>query len=237
MNLKDAMIGNIKQTSAGSRSDFGFAGDLGQLPPNLDALISYSNANGTFGPFLSGGFDPLSFKEDSWGYALAYSYSTDVYSRREAAIITSLGSDNAIGGTGTAEDIQVSIYTNEVIPVSTSTSNVLVRFITAPSSTFSANITIHLSYKDGEGADEEQTISSPVTITGNVGNPRNNYPFGISSGLTKKLPVGIIKIWADIDRDSSGNLLNPTVTGPAAYVTASDMAATLHADSLSISVP
>ena len=31
--LKEAMVGNISQLSNGVRSNFGFVGDLGQLPP------------------------------------------------------------------------------------------------------------------------------------------------------------------------------------------------------------
>jgi len=112
IKLKEAMVGNPAQISNGVRTNFGFVGDLGQLPPNLDSLISYTNTKGeTFGPYLSGGIDPQSFKKDVWGtkedpqgtdFIYTSTIITDAFGRRESAIIKSLGSDHAVGGTGTA---------------------------------------------------------------------------------------------------------------------------------------
>lgn len=237
IKLKEAMVGNISQMNNGVRSNFGFVGDLGQLPSDLDALISYTNIYGTYGPYLSGGIDPQSFKKDAWGNNLIYNYTTDTFGRRESAIIKSLGSDNAIGGTGTAEDIQIMIDSNEVFSASSASCNVLVRYITPPTSTFNANITVHIVYKGGEGQEIEQSFVSPVTIAGYVGNSQNNYVFGLNSVLTQKLPVSMTKIWADIDRDSSGNLLPSPVAGPPAYIAVNDRVSTVYANNLSISVP
>ncbi len=234
--IKEAMIGNPSQISNGTRSSFGYAGDLGQLPTNLDSLISYTNLNGTFGPFLSSGTDPQSYKKDAWGNEIIYTYTTDAFSRKESAVLKSLGVDNAVGGTGTAADIQITIDSNEVLPASSVSSNVMVRYITPPSSTFNANLTFHLQHKNGEGADTEQTFTSPVTITGNVGNPQSNYIFGLSSPLAQNLPVGVTRVWADIDRDSSGNLLSPAATGLSSYITVNDRASSVNIDNLSISV-
>jgi prepilin-type N-terminal cleavage/methylation domain-containing protein len=231
--LKEAMVGNTSQINSGVRSNFGFVGDLGQLPPNLDALISY----GTYGPYLSGGIDPQSFKQDAWSNNLIYSYTTDASGRRESATITSLGSDKAVGGTGTAADIQISIDSNEVFPTSSVSCNVLVRYITAPTTTFGANITVHIVFRNGEGLDAEQSFVSPVTITGNVGNPQNNYMFGLNSVLSLKLPVGLAKFWADIDKDSSDNPLVPSVAGPPSYIAVNDRVLTVYANNLSISAP
>ncbi len=231
--LKEAMVGNPAQINSGIRSNFGFVGDLGQLPPNLDALISY----GLYGPYLSGGIDPQSFKQDAWGYDLIYAYTTDTFSRRDSATLTSLGSDNKVGGTDTAADMQITIDSNEVLPASSVSCNVLVRYITAPTSTFNANITVHITYKNGEGLDVEQSFVSSVTVTGNVGNPQNNYTFGLTSALTQKLPVGFAKVWADIDRDSSGNPLAPPVSGPLTHVSVNDRVSEVHADNFSIAVP
>jgi prepilin-type N-terminal cleavage/methylation domain-containing protein len=231
--LKEAMVGNPTQINSGVRSNFGFVGDLGQLPPNFDALISY----GSYGPYLSGGFDPQSFKQDAWGYDLIYAYTTDTFSRRDSAIITSLGSDNAVGGTETAADIQITIDSNEVVPASSISCNVLVRYVTAPTTTYNANITVHITHKNGEGIDIEQPFTSPVTVTGNVGNPQNNYTFGLTASLSPNLPVGFAKVCADIDRDSSGNPLSPPVAGPFTYVAVNDRVSELHVDNLSIAVP
>lgn len=231
--LKEAMVGNPAQINSGVRSNFGFVGDLGQLPPTLDALISY----GSYGPYLSGGINPQSFKQDAWGYNLIYAYTTDSFSRRNSATLTSLGSDNKVGGTETATDIQLTIDSNEVLPTSSASCNVLVRYITAPTSTFNANIIVHFVYKNGQGLDVEQTFTSPVMITGNVGNPQNNYTFGVTSALAQNLPIGVAKVWADIDRDSSGNPFSPPVAGPLTYAAVNDRVSELHVDNLSISVP
>lgn len=234
--MKEAMTGNPSLMNNGARSSFGFVGDLGQLPPDLDSLISYANVNGTFGPYLSGGVNPQSFKNDAWGYVINYSYNLDAFGRRESAALMSLGSDNAVGGTDTAADIQITIDTNEVLPASAVSCNVIVRYITPPASTFNANLTIHIAFKNGEGVDAEQSFITPVTITGNLGNPQSNYIFGLSSALSQNLPVGITRVWADIDRDSSGNLLVPAAVGASSYITISDRTSTLHINNLSISV-
>lgn len=237
MKLKEAMVGIPSQMNSGMRSNFGFTGELGQLPPDLDALVSYTNINGTFGPFISGGVDPQSFKQDAWGYSLIYAFTTDAFGRRQSATITSLGSDNAPGGTETAADIQVPVDTSEVLPASTLSCNVLIRYGTAPAVTFNANVTVHIAHKNGEGAFTEQIFVSPVTITANVGNPENNYSFGLSSGLTQNVPIGVAQVWADIDRDSSGNLIMPAAAGPASYIAVNDQESTMYANSLSVSVP
>ena len=231
--IKDAMIGNPSQIDNGTRSNFGFVGDLGQLPPDLDALISY----GIYGPYLSGGIAPGSFKKDAWNNDLIYTYLTDFYSRRESAVISSLGSDNSPGGTGTAEDILLTVDANEVFPASSISCNVLIRYMTAPSATFNATITVHIMFNNGEGADIEQTFSSPVKVTENEGNPQNNYSFGLSSALSPKLPVGVSSIWADIDRDSSGNPLGVPAAGPANFIAVNDWVSTIYAGNLSVSSP
>jgi len=248
IKLKEAMVGNPAQISNGVRTNFGFVGDLGQLPPNLDSLISYTNTKGeTFGPYLSGGIDPQSFKKDVWGtkedpqgtdFIYTSTIITDAFGRRESAIIKSLGSDHAVGGTGTAEDIQILIDANEVFSASSASCNILVRYVTPPASLFTANITVHIVYKNGEGADTEQTFTSPVTITGSSGNTENNYTFGLPTfALSKKLPVGMTTIWADIDRDSSGILLPSPAAGSPVHIAVNDRATTIYANNLSISVP
>jgi prepilin-type N-terminal cleavage/methylation domain-containing protein len=234
MKLKEAIVGNASQISNGIRTNFGFVGDLGQLPPNLDALISY----GTFGPYLSGGIDAQSFKKDAWGNNFIYTYTLDASGRRESAVIISLGSDHAVGGSGTAADIQLSIDSNEVLSASLASCNILVRYVTPPASTFNANITVHIEYKNGEGANTEQTFTSPVTITGSSGNTDNNYTFGLPTfALSQQLPVGIATVWAETDRNSSGALLSSPVAGSPVHIAVNDRVTTIYATNLSISVP
>ncbi|MEE9441917.1 MAG: prepilin-type N-terminal cleavage/methylation domain-containing protein [candidate division Zixibacteria bacterium] len=61
-----AIVGNQQITSKGARSEFGFVGDVGNLPPNLDALYfnpGYATWNG---PYMDGS-SLASIKADEWG--------------------------------------------------------------------------------------------------------------------------------------------------------------------------
>jgi len=68
--LSDAITGNPDLNSGGVRSDFGYLGDVGALPPNLDALLTNPGGYGTWkGPYVRNRFaqDPADFKTDPWG--------------------------------------------------------------------------------------------------------------------------------------------------------------------------
>ncbi|MEW6052036.1 MAG: type II secretion system protein [Candidatus Zixiibacteriota bacterium] len=73
-----AIAGNPSLTSGGGRADYGYVGDIGAMPPNLDALVlnpgGYATWNGPYisDEFSSGGAD-VSFKYDAWGQALSLS--------------------------------------------------------------------------------------------------------------------------------------------------------------------
>jgi general secretion pathway protein G len=75
--LAYAIAGNPALVSGGTRTDFGYIGDVGGLPPNLDALIANPGGMATWrGPYIS---DPFSdggptdwFKYDGWGVAYSY---------------------------------------------------------------------------------------------------------------------------------------------------------------------
>ncbi len=105
--LKAAIIGNPELKSAGVRTDFGFAGDVGRLPTSLRELVENYNTLplwnvetgiGWKGPYIERGFAeaPDAYRKDGWGNFFIYSSTT--------GIITSLGSDGAPGGTGYAAD-------------------------------------------------------------------------------------------------------------------------------------
>jgi type II secretory pathway pseudopilin PulG len=88
--LAEAIVGNSDLVSDGMRSDFGYVGDVGTLPPSLDALVSNPGGYGTWkGPYLLNDFveNPNDFKEDAWGNP--YGFSGGV-------IITSTGNGTPI---------------------------------------------------------------------------------------------------------------------------------------------
>ena len=52
-SLAIAIIGNTKLENNGVRSDFGYVGDVGAMPPNLDALKSNPGSYSTWkGPYI-----------------------------------------------------------------------------------------------------------------------------------------------------------------------------------------
>ncbi len=69
-----AIRGNPNLYSNGVRSDFGYVGDVGALPPDLDALVSNPGLGTWRGPYISAEFAEASgeFKRDGWGDLYAY---------------------------------------------------------------------------------------------------------------------------------------------------------------------
>lgn len=73
--LAQAIVGNPSLVSGGARSDFGYVGDIGALPPNLQALRTNPGGWATWdGPYLSPGFaqDTTGYLADEWGQAYGY---------------------------------------------------------------------------------------------------------------------------------------------------------------------
>lgn len=80
--LSDAIVGNPDITSDGKRSNFGYIGDIGAFPPNLQALYTnpgYANWNG---PYIEPGIseDSDGYSIDEWGQTYTYSGGTIIRS-------------------------------------------------------------------------------------------------------------------------------------------------------------
>jgi general secretion pathway protein G len=101
--LSQAIVGNPMAYSAGTRVDFGYVGDVGAMPPNLDALVQNPGAYATWkGPYLSRGKTNTDFKLDGWGTAYVY----------QDTLIRSTGSGSTIEkvfASSTAELLQNSV--------------------------------------------------------------------------------------------------------------------------------
>lgn len=88
LDLKRAMVGDPRMIQNGIRTNFGYAGDNGQLPLSIDDVINYMPA----------GFDPGKFKKDAWGNNIIYtsfiddeSGTADPLGRRVRATLQSAG--------------------------------------------------------------------------------------------------------------------------------------------------
>lgn len=73
--LSWAIAGNPELFANGVRSDFGYVGDVGSLPPNLDALVTNPGGYVTWrGPYIQNDLtqNPNDFKTDEWGNLYTY---------------------------------------------------------------------------------------------------------------------------------------------------------------------
>lgn len=89
--LSDAIVGNSSIASSGHRTDFGYVGDVGAFPPNLDALMSNPGGFATWdGPYIDDNLseDLTGYKTDEWGSAYNYSGGIIITSTGSGATIT-----------------------------------------------------------------------------------------------------------------------------------------------------
>jgi prepilin-type N-terminal cleavage/methylation domain-containing protein len=80
--LATAIVGNPDLENNGIRSDFGYVGDIGALPPNLDALTANPGYATWNGPYISNELVqiPDDFKKDAWQVNYAYAGGVDITS-------------------------------------------------------------------------------------------------------------------------------------------------------------
>lgn len=126
-NLKKAMIGDPQKLQSSFRSEFGFLGDVGRIPANLDELLiqgslpaftfdaSKQAGAGWKGPYITGaaaGSAAAEFKKDQWGNDYTYSDADFTNADGQAADgkITSNGPDGVFGN---SDDIVLEILKNE----------------------------------------------------------------------------------------------------------------------------
>ncbi len=88
-----AVAGDPNLVSGGVRTDFGYVGDVGSMPPNLDALVSNPGSYATWdGPYIQDDFSidgsNTQFKLDAWGQAYSYSAGNTLTSTGGGTTIT-----------------------------------------------------------------------------------------------------------------------------------------------------
>lgn len=66
--IANGIAGDPNLYDEGSRSDFGYVGDVGAMPPDLDALHSNPGGYSTWdGPYVEGAAEDYGYKIDGWG--------------------------------------------------------------------------------------------------------------------------------------------------------------------------
>jgi len=89
--LAAAIVGDASLRMAGTRADFGYVGDVGAFPPNLQALYQNPGGYTTWnGPYIPPGFiqDADGFGIDGWGEAYAYSGGITITSNGGGSALT-----------------------------------------------------------------------------------------------------------------------------------------------------
>ncbi len=182
-----SIAGDERLISDGIRTDFGYVGDIGALPPNLDALVANPGGYATWsGPYIHGGFveDAAGYKTDAWNELYAYSGGVTVASNGGGSPITK----------------QIA---NSPAELSANTVTGFVRDINgAPPGDSASNVAITLYYPDGAGS-----ITSSSTVPSRAG----------EFSFANMIPIGLQKIWAVVsgvaDTASKYVIVNPgTVT-------------------------
>jgi len=155
--LARAIVGNPDVYADGSRSDFGYVGDVGALPPDLDALAGNPGGLATWqGPYIEAGPSGSDFKRDAWQALYVFS-------------------DTLIRSTGSGINI------DKVFAASTSAllGNSVRGSIrnadgTAPGSTYRDSLNVRLTYPDGSGS----LTTSTTTPSANGGFAFTGIPIG-----------------------------------------------------------
>ncbi|MEW5994422.1 MAG: type II secretion system protein, partial [Candidatus Zixiibacteriota bacterium] len=142
--LARAIVGDPSATSSKGRRDFGYVGDIGAFPPNLQALYQNPGGYGTWkGPYIDFGFtqDSTGFKLDEWGTAYGYAGVT----------LTSTGSGSTI--TKKFADASSDYLVN------TLTGTVKDKDGNSPGAVYADSIDIEITFPDGAGGLTGKTTS------------------------------------------------------------------------------
>ena len=170
--LARAIIGDERLVSAGVRTDFGYVGDVGALPSNLDALVTNPGGYSTWnGPYIRSDFSENTedYKRDAWN---------EPYTYNGGVIITSNGGGNTI----------TKQFASSVNDLTSNTIKGIVRDSDlSPPGDSASSITVTVQYPNGTGS---LTISST--------SPSASGEFSFSNSI----PIGLHRLQANIDADT-----------------------------------
>ncbi len=145
--LSYAIAGNPTSVSGGNRTDYGYVGDIGSLPPNLTALVSNPGGYTTWrGPYisdeLSTGGGSSEYNRDAWGSAYTYSAGITISSSGGGSSITR----QIANSTSALLDNQVTAVVSDLD-------------FTPPGDTYKDSVRILLTNPNGTGTMTTQTAT------------------------------------------------------------------------------
>lgn len=214
--LAVAIAGNPELQNNGTRSSFGYIGDNGAIPPNLDALITNPGLGTWKGPYLNNPFsqNPGDFKTDPWQSEYAIN----------GINITSSGSGSNIVRTiaGSTGELLLNRVTGNVYDIDG----------TPPGPGYSDSLSVRLAFPDGSGAvqtkiytpdaggyflfdsipigrhqldiiyaEADDTLARFVTVTPNS---TVYAEYRLTSNYWRAGTSGVFLFWADFDTDEDG---------------------------------
>ena len=143
--LAKAIVGDPSRTQNGVRSDFGYVGDVGAFPPDLQALYENPGGYSTWdGPYTPSGYtqDSTGFKTDEWGAQYIYDGGTT---------ITSPGGGSTITKT-------IANATNDFL-LNTISGTILDSAGNVPGTTYLDSVDVVVSFPDGSGGTASKTYN------------------------------------------------------------------------------
>jgi prepilin-type N-terminal cleavage/methylation domain-containing protein len=140
--LAYAIVGNPDIYSDGTRSDFGYVGDVGALPLDLDALYANPGGYSTWeGPYIGSTADPVGYKTDGWNVAYIFS-------------------DTLLRSTGSGSNMDKIFAPSSAALLANQVSGVVLDANSqAPQASFRDSVVIILSYPDGAGGMSNSSIN------------------------------------------------------------------------------
>ncbi len=135
--LAAAITGNSELENNGVRSDFGYVGDVGAMPPDLDALYSNPGGYSTWkGPYIKNSFEQVTgdYNKDAWQTDYSFSGGVSITS-------TGLGSNIIRNLAGSVNYLLYNRVTGNVFDLDG----------TPPGPDYGDSILIRLTIPDGSG--------------------------------------------------------------------------------------
>jgi type II secretory pathway pseudopilin PulG len=147
--LAKAIVGDPGLRQNNQRSDFGYVGDVGAFPTNLQTLYQNSGGYATWnGPYLPPGYaqDSTGFKTDEWGTLYAYSGGTTISSTGGGSTLT-----NKI--TDATDDYLLNTINGTILDAANE----------PPGADYTDSVDIVISYPNGSGGTFSKTYSPNST--------------------------------------------------------------------------
>jgi prepilin-type N-terminal cleavage/methylation domain-containing protein len=141
--LAKAIAGDPSVLQSGVRADFGYFGDVGAFPSDLDALLVNPGLSTWRGPYLPPGMveDTTGFLRDEWGQSYQYTGGVEIVSQGGGSSLThSLADDPS--------DYLLNWYAGVVLDASGG----------VPGPIYRDSVTVTLTYPDGAGSMTSQSI-------------------------------------------------------------------------------